>query len=594
MSRSGTTLSSQRSEYTNVRWNNHVHYGNTAYINHGKETGGNHTIFRNLSTLLNTTTQVLSRPANLVRHNAMPDDNGRKPYWTFSYELNSTNGFILSNINVKDTVNTGSTEDVFDKIEFKDFKIFFTDGSSTTLNVGSLLTSNDSHTHVRLSVSEDGTGQNFSGGAFGDTLYQRGLSLEITTNALAASGGTCRVKIGMSIVFRGAKNDFDPGGVPVALVAWPQFTFMWFREGATKRVKKFMGSIKIAMKNKMHSSHMHHGSPLNENIAGFYTDSNTSIRDSNFDLRLTTATDRATYYSGARADFSAVARLPFGWAMVFDYLSDLNLNLNSSTNVVTQRETEIIAVYGPDDGTKHTSSRANRYEWIPGVFSPGLRVKKAPRQGMYDNMHNHARMSSLDAKGNVQIHAPFCGHSCVHTHWRWSNISSWGYFSDTPKYKGWGASGAFSEHDAPKVPPNQKVRIAICRTTANPGNNGNSHSDARILNPASLGTLDPLAKLFWYRAEIISPNADELQVAMEQGIGWAYRYSSPSESSAVKGLTRALLYSLPSSPSQHDLAVFFENSVYPTFRYKGAQDQIPQGSHSVLYNGSGGTSMEDL
>lgn len=600
MSRPGTTLSTQKLEYDEVIWASETKYGNQFAVK---------TLSEEIKLLpaLGTVTNVTTWPVGV--DTGMDADKNRPPYWVFSHQIDPVKGLVITNINVRDTVTSGSVEEVFEKIEFSDLKIFFEDNTSINFDLQAALSS-PSDTYVLFTVGENGAGRNIAGSYFAprDKLYQRGLKLEILTNVLATSGGTCNVKLTFSIAFRGSNNDFDPGGVPVAMIAWPQFSFEWRNEAVTKRVTKFMGSIKISMRNKMHSSHMHHGTPKNENIVGFYADSNSSVSLDDFFPGMTTEA-RRLYYTNSPGNLSAILRLPLGWAMVFDYVNNCDLLYNRADDSVTQREREITAVYGPDDGAKYSTTRESRFEWIPSPKSPGIHVKKAPRQGMYDNMHNHARMTGLDTKGNVQLHAPFCGHSCVHTHWRWSGVSSWGFITDTDKYKGWGAAGAFTEHDAPKVPPNQKVKVAICRTDANSSNSGNSFSDTHILNPTSLGNLDQLHKMLWYRAEIIRPNAGEEQVAMEQGIGWAFRYSTPSvtlfprldisfggESNGVDGLTDALLDSLPwtGKPTPHQLNAFFEDVVYPHFRYKETQDQVPQGDHNTLYTGGAGTSMEDL
>ncbi|MEM1325583.1 MAG: hypothetical protein AAGI23_06495 [Bacteroidota bacterium] len=279
--------------------------------------------------------------------------------------------------------------------------------------------------------------------------------------------------------------------------------------------------------------------------------------------------------------------------MVFDYYHKLSLN----NTTVSQKEKEIVAVYGPYDIKQKASTwkyRENRYKWViaSNSGSPGLRVQKAPRQGEYDNMHCHARMKSTDIEGNIQLHAPFCGHSCIHTHWRWSNISG----SIADKYKGWSSKGAFTALDQPKVPYNQKVTVAICNTNRGP----NSFSDTNILDPSNLSILSPSTKIYWYRVEVIDPNANEQQVLMEQGIGWAYRYSTPDESESIADLSDSLLGPIkPSSswsspPTQKEMSTYFENDVYPVFRYKDKGDQIPEGNHNKLHNGGTDTSMEDL
>lgn len=622
MSRSNTNLGTQRLEYDDVIWSKEEFYGISPI---GLASASGTEIELKPLPPLDEKIEVNTPP--LVLTTGMKADKDKPPYWIFKYKLDSYKGLVISDVKVKDTIETDSSEDVFERIEFGDLKIFFDDDTSIEIDIATILSF--PQTNFFLSVGESGSGKGFNISDPKDELYQRGLKLDISSNILHPLGEKCYIFLSFSIVFRGAKNDFDPAGIPVAMVTWPQISFSWSNVENTKRVVKFMGSIKISMHNKMHATHCHstgsdYCNPLEENISGLYTDSNTSIIDSNFAFSQSSwKSDRATYYSGFLADLAIAFRQPFGWALLFDYINKLQLNFDKISNIVTQKETEIIAVYGPDHLLNWSNQkREQRYEWIPGTFSPGIRVSKAPRQGMYDNMHNHARMTSLDGKGNIQIHAPFCGHSCVHTHWRWSGISSWGIVSDTPKYKGWSkntlaktekSAKAFSEHGAPKVPPNQKIRVAICNVDFDDFDEARtpvkrSHSDNSILDSDVLSDLNPLRKMFWYRSEVFQPNAGEEQVLMEQGIGWAYRYATPTrfstpftpgfegESDALDGLSDALEDDLPwlTTPSQQQISDFFENKVYPTFRYKENEDQVPEGSQDNLFSGGKTTSMENL
>jgi hypothetical protein len=629
MSRAGTTLDTQRLKYHEVIWSQQKFYGQYAAI----ITSDGSDIQPELLIPFDTPFFIQDKPIGLIT--GMKADEEMPPYWVFEYKIDSNKGLVISNVKVKDTIEENSKEDVFERIEFGDMKIFFDNAPEEEVNFTKLFL--NPTTKVTFETGEGGSGFGFNLYDPPDILYQRGIKLDVSSNILHESGGHCDIFLSFSIVFRGAKNDFDPGEIPVAMIAWPQISFSWSNIGNTSKVLKFIGSIKITMHNKMHDMHteMHHDhdhssvdeheTTFDENIVGFYTDSNTSLIDSRFaSSPAGIKQDRATYYAGVVQDLLALIRLPIGWAIIFDYINTLKLNYNKITKVVSQKETEIIAVYGPDDSVFYKEPREKRYEWIPGNLSPGLRVRKVPRQGMYDNMHNHARMTNHDFKENIQLHAPFCGHSCIHTHWRWSELSSWGLFKDSPKFKGWSRpileksenleAKAFSEHNAPKVPPNQKIRIAVCNTNANIDKNGNSHSEDNILYPGVFADLDTLKKMFWYRAEIIKPNAGKEQVMMEQGIGWAYRYATPTrfstpltpgfggESDAVDGLTDLILGDdnpWINTPTQKQISDFFETKVYPIFRYKEVEDefidQVPEGSHEILFT-SGGTpiSMEDL
>jgi hypothetical protein len=286
--------------------------------------------------------------------------------------------------------------------------------------------------------------------------------------------------------------------------------------------------------------------------------------------------------AGIRATGAFYLGQPFGWSQVFDYVAG---------NLLQERE--FIGTYGPAGGTKYRGGAPARtlpYRWPgPGDY-PLIWVSKADRQGAYDNIHAHAKMPDPDSPcGNVQIHAPFCGHSCVHMHWRWSSVSSHGAARDGWRYKGWsdpvgGVPRANRTDNAPLVPPNQQVVVALCRPGAARFN------DDHLINPAAPGALDPLRKLIYYYVVVHNPNAGEPQVILSHGIGWGYRYATPAESDAMDKLTDGIADSLPWSgtPNQAQIATFFEEDVYPTFRYVGGltdltfdcTQQVPNGSWS--------------
>jgi hypothetical protein len=210
-------------------------------------------------------------------------------------------------------------------------------------------------------------------------------------------------------------------------------------------------------------------------------------------------------------------------------------------------------------------------------------------------MHVHARMQNNDAEGNVQVHAPFCGHSCLHTHWRWTALSASNATNNRGwAYRGWGTgpgAAAYSTDNSPLIPPNQTVRVALCRRNATRYNANN------IINEAAPATLDLLYKLIWYEATILKPNANEKQVVFDHGMGWAYRYCLPSENNTISKLYTlvnsfsALVFTISGIPAlwtQQNVADFFEQDVYPFFRYidgvktltGNAINQIPTGDYT--------------
>jgi hypothetical protein len=507
-----------------------------------------------------------------------PDEVARPPYWEFDYVID-VSGLSFTNVVVRDAISSGSSDNVFESISFDDLEVEFTDGTKVNFNIANALT-NSAHPPVLL-VSEGGTRRTVTPN---DRLFQRGLKLTLTEDVLAGSGGSQNITVELSAVFRGAANDFDPGGVPVALDVWPQIGLTW--ERGSKIVDRMRGSVKLLANNEM--SHVHGGpASTHGNVAGFFTDSNEAMNDGRAD------DDMIRTWAGA-----TLVGAPFGWLMVFDYLL---------SNVTTEKE--LIGVYGPRDGNKYAQSpssrRRIRYRYPPG--SPyHLVVAKKDRQGDYDNTHMHARMSAPDGCGNLQIHAPFCAHSCVHLHWRWAGVSADTAPGDRAwQFKGWNKGGvvrtsrhtaltvatAYALSGAPLIPPNQRLMFALCRPAAT------RHSADHIINTAAAAALDPLRKLYWYCIDIIRPHFEQRQVIFEQGIGWAYRYALEDEATAVDRLTDGIEDELPltGTPTHEEMMGFFEE-VYELFRYRHSShvpscvDAVPQGT----FTGGTGTAMEDL
>jgi hypothetical protein len=507
-----------------------------------------------------------------------PDEVARPPYWEFDYELHNTSGLRFTNVVVRDALSNGSRDSVFEVIEFADLEIQFTDGTKVPFDMAAALTSPGA-------VLLAGVGGRRVTVTPNDTLFQRGLKLTVQHNVLAASGGSQNVTVEISAVFRGAANDFDPGGVPVAVDVWPQIGLTW--ERGSKMVDRLRGSVKLLANNEM--AHMHGGpTSTHQNVAGFFTDSNDSMNDGRaIDDRLRTY---VASWIGA----------PFGWLMVFDYLLG---------NVTTEKE--LVGVYGPKDGNKYAQGAASprriRYQYpLPSRGGHGLRVAKKDRQGDYDNTHAHAKVAT-DGCGNVAIHAPFCAHSCVHLHWRWGGIAADSASGDRGwQFKGWEKGGVRSTSrytalfraqahrlaGAPLIPPNQRLTFALCRPGAT------RHSADHIINPAAPVALDPLRKLNWYCVDVIEPQFEQRQVLFEQGIGWAYRYALEDESLAVDRLTDGISddLQLTGTPTHQEMMEFFDE-VYELFRYRESPfvsgscvDAVPQGT----YDGGTGTAMEDL
>lgn len=581
---------------------------------------------------------VDSKPQNLA--SGMEGDT-RKPYWTFAYTLSETSGLLITNINVRDTQTASSQEsleEVFCKISFDGFEIELDDGADNGkrifFNLKNALQNKDSF----FLYGEDGEGHVVDNKP-SDKLYQRGLKLRLVDNILDSgnmdSSNYCKVQLEISIVFRGAKNDFDPGGIPVALDVFPQIAWKWFNEkGKTgARVKRFRGMIKPTVKNYMYEMNM-----MQKNIAGLYTDTNSALSGTS---------DRSGYF-GVETWGASFQNLPRSWGTLFDY-ADINL----------EHEKEFIGVYSIHDKEykalqkhrKKEKTRNGNYLWLEDykvdvwgemfipvpIFGTGywalvpvpvketgipFLIEKHARQGAYDNIHIHAKMMPNDYEPNEPVHAPFCGHSCVHLHWRWGPAAADGAIpkSKDKQYLGWSINKISNiDPKAPLIPPNQRLRVAITKAnhirnvvTVAPSNTNPTYNwdEDSILGGFS-NNLDQKLKTIWYAIDIKWPNAGEKQVILEQGLGWAYRYTKPgetpdeSEIELIVNLTQPQLR-LKDPISQADMNKFFVEKIYPDIRYiEGTHkttgtkeqylEQIPNGNFKGGPDGQDNPkSLEDL
>jgi hypothetical protein len=520
------------------------------------------------------------------------------PYWIFNYEVNSSFGLKITDIKGKNTEGNNNEEPVINLLEFLELRVEFTDNSK---KVNFNLVKAFQNPKSSFIETENGTlriKSSYNPFETPDSLFQRGLLLTLVEDF----GGKCEVIVELSIVFRGSFADFDPGDVPVAMKLYPHASYKWnvINEGGIS-VRSFHCLIKSTVANYMSHdmTNMPAGAsmPPMENVAGFYADSNTSMDD---DRQRSNENWFSSY--GAR-----LINKPLGWAMVFDYIKKVT------------KESEIIAVYGPED-LDFLTERKGEYTWDNDfILKNKISLAKAPRQGMYDNIHVHAKMPDYKDDtgaspwwGVNQIHAPFCGHSCIHMHWRWSKISVDGSIIKERgnTYKGWGKIQyrvlpellskdpiAFSTINAPLIPPTHRLVVAV----TNPQTN--RFSESKILNPTTYNNINGLNKSIWYSIDIINPNKGIKHVIMEHGFGWAYKYNW---NIAVDGLTDALEDELPvnfwqgsDDFSQKQLSDFFEQSVYPRMRYFDIDDQaegeqVPDGSYIGDPGDLNPKTMEDL
>lgn len=510
------------------------------------------------------------------------------PYWEFSWQITPDSGLKLTNLVGRDALSAGSTQTVAELVDFTDLKVLFNDSPGGKLQDFPIAAA---FTHKESKFEYGVNGSSMTSGTL-DPLFQQGMMLTLVHDF----GGTCKITLRLCVVFRGPANDFDPGGVPFSLNFYPQIGYTWESAGSgRRRVKQFRGSVRILVNNQ--TSAFGSMPAVAENVANFWTDSNISRKAGENRPRIMFEGNTAKMY-GERVAYLYRPE-PFGWGIVFDY-----------NRMDLRQEQEYPSVYGPlDDAMKYYTTRTNLYYWPASGATKvaDFKVEKTPRQGYYDNIHLHGRMHHKDPRGNEQIHAPFCGHSCVHLHWRWSQVSSDNASGDRGwYYKGWSSDPpfeAFSLAGSPLIPPNQKLTVALC-TPGAPGTPLPARvSDAQILpSAASRKTLDVLRKLIWYCVDVqdgfyAKLNAGEQQVIFEHGIGWAYRYAMPTESGAIAMFLASFEDAPVLSLTQATLMDFFETAIYPGFRYWDARgivtNQIPEGTHSDVMAGAPQT-MEEL
>jgi hypothetical protein len=527
--------------------------------------------------------------------NSLPlGTSATEPYWVFSYEVNPSFGLQIRDIKAINTQSAGSEEPVIKLLEFAEITVTFSDGTTSSFDINSAL-NNASSTFMETEYGTLRPTSSYNPHTTPDPSCQRGLYLKLVDTF----GGTCQVEVELSAVFRKSFADFDPGNIPIAMKIFPHVSMTWYTIGTSgRKVTNFHCTVKTTLQNCMS---MDHGSMSEDdmagmaNTAGFFTDSNAAF--DTWDTRNLSDGLLGLAALGAKIDGK-----PFGWSMVFDYLR--SLDKKSGQN----KETEIIGVYGPNDTGYFDTERSKDYGWGFLSWIAKITCRKAPRQGMYDNIHVHATMPD-DTHGNSPMHAPFCGHSCFHLHWRWSKTSSDGAEDPArkPTYKGWSRAQtittprsayltepvAFSTTNAPLIPPTHRLKLAVTDSSTS------RHSSTAIINSSAPGDLPDIDKTIWYEVDIIRPKGAYKQVIMEHGMGWAYGYNwnTPVQGLAFVMDEYTLLgYFLTShTPTQQELSDFFSNKIYPAFRYFDADDtssleQIPQGS----YKDSHTVSMENL
>lgn len=225
------------------------------------------------------------------------------------------------------------------------------------------------------------------------------------------------------------------------------------------------------------------------------------------------------------------------WSWLFDYCDPL---------VVHQpgQSTRFVGVWAADESTpwgrKADEPVEIAIDWPPNPADfadlapltpppqPILRHRRAPRQGLYDNIHITAPMGD-DALGRAIVSAPVCADMCFHLHWRWGPDGLRGPRMVVPNpqgYFGWSHTGRVRSHavpGGPLIPPNQHLEVEVSRV-----------SDGRVD--------------VFYTVEARLPRDGHWQVLLEQGSAFAYNYQGLAKI-AWQALTTVMLDSvLPDTP----------------------------------------------
>jgi hypothetical protein len=498
------------------------------------------------------------------------------PKWNFTLNVTPADGLRLTDVKLAERPGDpfAKAEGVFKTIEFTDLKVKFSGETETVLRFADAFA--NTVDKPRLLVAGPGT----------NGLFQHGLKLSLTWSL----PNKYLIDVTLSVVLRGERNDFDPGGMVAACKAYPQIA-MRFRprgKGYAKSTAKLpaveylTGTIRIEANNIIpKDTVITPGLPAaqetflkNHMATGtlrpvFVTDSNASIADSvyapNREPIATFVSGEAPpwglyqggWRSGRRlAHVHEALLLPdswdlgagtawFGftkrrgpllpnWSWLFDYI-DPDIK-------ATAPPKKIVGAY-----TFHerSVSRSALAYWPP---SPDrrlyeMKVSKTPRQGAYDNIHMHPEMLEHDASGTHPplITAPFCAEKCFHLHWRWG-LSGVNSLPEPYEFLGWDRVGpsavAHAGRGMPLIPPNQHLDVTI----------------EPLPKDSEPGKATSVVIFYAIRAD--KPQVNQQQVFLEQGIGFGYRYAvgTPrAPSIADLTLLMAAVGALPPKRSDDDI-----------------------------------------
>jgi hypothetical protein len=536
------------------------------------------------------------------------------PRWACRVEANQTVGLRISGLKLSDRPGDPFTAatDIMESIEFRDLAVRFGTEAPTRLDPAQAFQNKTKPPVLEIGRNPATTPIERIGVKLTLTWEMRGLVIEGS----------------LSLVMRGMRNDFDPGGAAEACKFFPQIALRWEkaptknRKSATKlpTVSEFRARLAMTANNVIPGGisgvpHELHHHLRGTHIATLIVDSNASDNDNRYEFDfvdtpllafgLRTAGQPVPEFGfwdgewkagrklagvmptlaepspGATARVAhlrhAVPGLPH-WSWLFDY---------AVPKVAATKR--FVGVYpGPPflgSGDPQAGERSAAVTWPAAADQKGTAksfeavIRKTARQGAYDSVHIAADMGT-DADGRQITPAPFCADLCMHIHWRWGTVAT-GAARQPHAYLGWGSGredlGAHSLRGAPLTPPNQRVEVEV--------------------EPLSAGARTAVS----YEATIYAPRQGERQVVLEQGIGLAFTYNGlrPNEIALLVGglersrdpggLEKDLKTKKSTAPVAYDTQVrtLFHTGVYPAIAWysddtdevnKKTVGQIPAGT----------------
>ncbi len=447
----------------------------------------------------------------------------RKPVWRFDANVTPQAGLQIQNLQLVGREVAFdpffNAKNVASRISFEDLSVDYTlDGAPAT----KLLSYSDAFA--------DPDGVTFQVNLDGADLVQAGVKATFRW----VIPKVMIVEAEATLVLRGPKADFDPGGVVLACKWAPQLAMQYrrlAREGKALVVKALKGTVVFEYNNIIPGGlQLPPDAPphiqkflTGKLAASLFTDSNSSDVDNVYDVGLTGGTWKSgRKLAGVTTIRGSAARrahlqdnkpgLPH-WSWLFDFV----------TPTVSAKKTAV-ATYHRAFSTKTDTTKAGKdggqprdrtYKWpldadqtssTPRNFV--MTVQKQPRQGGFDNLHAAADHGFADNpppgdKNATITPAPFCGDMCNHLHWRWGTTGI-SVATDKEAFLGWGPSGKGGDGanrvlGAPLVPPNQHIDVTLTPAS--------DRAECR------------------YQVQAVLPGENQWQVFLEQGLGFAFAYT---------------------------------------------------------------------